>query len=373
MKVCFISYKSYFLFNEKYTGTFGGAEIQLYFLSTELAKDPSFSVSMVVGDYGQPSFQTIENVKLIKYIENKTFLERIKFIRFFAKSLRFYFFLRRINAHIYIQRCKNDLTAFTAFFCNFAKKKFIFMAASDPDVLRKSPEVATFYANYLHNYGIKNSDLIIVQNRKQKELLKINFRKDSLIQKNAFPIIIPEGNKRNGILWVGRCVKLKQPEKVFEIAKRNPDKEFTMICKSVSYKLDYYNDIKCQSGEISNVTFIEYVPFKEIGTYFKKAKIFINTSIYEGFPNTFLQAWRCGTPVISLHVNPDNIIDLFGLGFHSKTLLQMQTDLNVLYSDTKRYKKMSDAACKYVKQNHDIEKIIREFKRHLHSQFHNGI
>ena len=39
-----------------------------------------------------------------------------------------------------------------------------------------------------------------------------------------------------------------------------------------------------------------------------KSKILINTSSFEGFPNTFVQAWANGVPVISLKVDPDNII-----------------------------------------------------------------
>jgi len=40
----------------------------------------------------------------------------------------------------------------------------------------------------------------------------------------------------------------------------------------------------------------------------------INTSNFEGFPNIFLEAWATGVPVISLNVDPGNVIKKRRLG-----------------------------------------------------------
>ena len=34
----------------------------------------------------------------------------------------------------------------------------------------------------------------------------------------------------------------------------------------------------------------------------------------EGFPNIFIEAWACGVPVLSLHVDPGGVIKKEGLG-----------------------------------------------------------
>ena len=62
IRVCFISPKVYPIFNRSMSHVFGGAEVDLYMLSTELAKDDHFSVSVIAGDYGQDDIETIENV-----------------------------------------------------------------------------------------------------------------------------------------------------------------------------------------------------------------------------------------------------------------------------------------------------------------------
>ena len=107
--------------------------------------------------------------------------------------------------------------------------------------------------------------------------------------------------------------------------------------------------------------------------FFQNVKIFVNTSTYEGFPNTFIEAWKNGIPVISLNVNPDDIITAYSLGFCSKTISQMNKDINLLYSDEKLYKKLSNSAYLYVKKNHNLEVIIEEFKRQLYSIVDEGL
>ncbi len=68
---CFIAPKAYPLFNPDAKGVFGGSEVDLYFLATELAKDENFAVSFVTADYGQKKTEVIQNVKIIKKVQLK--------------------------------------------------------------------------------------------------------------------------------------------------------------------------------------------------------------------------------------------------------------------------------------------------------------
>ena len=64
IRICYIAPKTYPVFNPDVGDYFGGANVDLYYLATEIAKDDKFESSFIVADYGQPDGEVIENVTL---------------------------------------------------------------------------------------------------------------------------------------------------------------------------------------------------------------------------------------------------------------------------------------------------------------------
>jgi glycosyltransferase involved in cell wall biosynthesis len=157
---------------------------------------------------------------------------------------------------------------------------------------------------------------------------------------------------------------VKQPEIYLKIAKLLPKLKFLMI-GGESKEKELYTQIEKEANAISNLEFLGFVPHHKIQKYYQEASIFINTSQIEGFPNTFLESWINGTPVISLNVDPDEIICKDKLGFHSKTLEQLLLDVNNLFFDDNLRKEMGMNAKKYVEENHDLKKITSEFEKFI--------
>jgi glycosyltransferase involved in cell wall biosynthesis len=62
---------------------------------------------------------------------------------------------------------------------------------------------------------------------------------------------------------------------------------------------------------------IEYLGARsqaEVNKLLARSHLFINTSLHEGFPNTFIQAWMREVPVVSLHVDPDGLLEKNQIG-----------------------------------------------------------
>lgn len=357
IRICFLSPDAYTNFEPKQGKNIGvgGSETQLYLLATELAKDENFSVYFIVNGFGDLKSKIYQNVFVQKTISALPLIGKL-FILFHAC-----FFLLKNKADIYINRAKGLEVFLVVLIKKILGKKNIYMMAGDPEVdsIQKSLKITLFW------WSVKNSDLIISQNKKQVDFLQNNFKKESLILKSFH--YIPESKiqtKRESILWIGGAQYIKQPNLFLEIAKRFPDQRFVMICSINLALKNYFKEIKEMAKVYHNVEFIDYVPFNQIDSNFQRAKIFINTSTAEGFPNTFVQAAKNKTPIVSLNVNPDNILTKYKIGFCANGNFEWMIEhIKSLLDDSKLWREMSENGYKYAKENHNIKKIIEEYKK----------
>ena len=123
-----------------------------------------------------------------------------------------------------------------------------------------------------------------------------------------------------------------------------------------------YADLVAQAAKIPNLRFIRHVPFNQIDACFQRAKIFVNTSDAEGFPNTFIQACKAGTPILSFNVNPDGFLDTYRCGLCCNgDPARLTYNLKAMLENNK-YVEIGASARKYVEQHHDITKIASRYK-----------
>ena len=359
MKICFIAPKAYPLFNSEVKSSFGGAQVQFSLLAKELAKNKDLKIHFMVADYGQKDVENYDRINVWNSLNFKSIITKqiYKFLKIF----------NRIDADIYVQRGLSIFSGLIAIYCKLKKKKFIYMVAHDRETDETHNAFNSRIRNFFANLVFKYSNLIITQNKYQKENLEKKGIKSTII-KSSYPIKEKISNKKNYILWVGRSEPWKRPKLFLKLAERNPKENFIMICPPSTYNPKLSRIIKKMACIMRNLKFIEFVPFNKIDTYFQEAKIFINTSDQEGFPNTFVQAAKNKTPIISLNVNPDDFLDKYNCGFCcNDNFDELNKKLNELMKDEKLYNKMSNNAFKYTKENHDIKKNAKQFYELINS------
>jgi glycosyltransferase involved in cell wall biosynthesis len=362
-KICFFALNTFPVFSGKYSdgsGEIGGAELQQAIIGKELEKK-GYDISFIIFNNGNPEHEEIDGVTFYKTIEKKYRFSGLT--SYFKAFLSIWSSLKRADADFYCQGGADPLTGIISLFCLVRRKKFIFAVMSDMDINGIFSDNLRFLLRMFFHFGLKTAKTIIVQSNYQKDLLKSRFNRDGIIIKNVYPRQsgITPIKKQPVVLWVSTIRPWKQPEVFLELAKSLPNLQFQMIGGSAPKFESYYQKIKKEADAIPNLEFMGFIPFSQIDQYFAASAIFVNTSPHEGFPNTFLQAWAHFSPVISLNVDPDEIICTHKLGYHSKTFNQLVIDVDLLMNNENERREFGKNGRTYVEREHDVECIIQQY------------
>ena len=312
-KICFVALDIYPCLSGRYpVDRIGGAEVQQMFIGKGL-RAKGYDVSYVTQDYGQPDIEVIDNLRVYKAFKPNAGLFGIRFL--YPRLFKIWKALTRVNADVYYTRGAGFLPSILGIFSKIHKKKFIFAASSDANFIPEMLKLPTQRDKILYRYGLKRAAAIIVQSNIQKSLLWQNFKLHGTVIPN---FCIAEAKhlqdrERRYILWVSFIRHMKRPMQFIRLAQEFPNEEFVMIGGPAASNQTLFEEVKRESATLRNLQFLRFQPFEQTEKYFDKCKVFVNTSVYEGFPNTFLQAWRRGIPVIS-YVDPDNVIKQNKLG-----------------------------------------------------------
>ena len=352
IRVCFIAPKAYPIFNPAVEKVFGGAEVDLYLLATELAKDPAYQVSFIVADYGQPDGEIRQGVRLLKTL---TFRENMP-----AGAKKVWQGMRRADADIYMHEAASMGTVLAAAFCRRYRRAFVYRTASS-----READGAFFAANRIQGFFVRRAfraaDVVIVQNDRDADNLRRTAGVAPIVIRNACRLPAAWQTSKDSILWAGRSLPVKRPDLFLDLAEAFPQQRFVMICQEGTGDADYQRLVR-QARAIENLTFIPRVPYHEIDMYYQNAAIFVNTSESEGFPNAFIQAAAAGAAILSYRVNPDDFLTRYRCGLSCSgdfdTLKQQLASL----LDHDRYRQLGQNARHYAEQHHDINRIVERYK-----------
>jgi glycosyltransferase involved in cell wall biosynthesis len=360
VKICFVGFYAWPLFRPARTGDIGGAEVQLYTLARELARDSGFHVDFVVRDESGGS-ELIDGVSVHKL----PLIRKPGPGRQLAYAAGLWRLLRTIRPDVVVQRAAGSLTALLGTYCALYRKRFVYMIAHDADVEpEKPPWFPGAGAWRAYRFGLRLADRVIAQHDGQRQRLLRNYGKACIVRPCALEAIdaLPVGARRT-ILWVGRCERIKQPEMFIALAQAFPRESFVMVWPPAASGPAYFESIRSQALKLDNLTFVEYVAFAEIGAYFRAALVFVNTALQEGFPNTFVQAWMNGAPVLSLAVDSGGVLARHGIGIScGGSAAALEKALSSLLEDHPRRERLSRSAYTYAREHHDIRRQI-EFDR----------
>lgn len=373
LKICFIGVGTCFLISNKESKNIIGPDIQQFILGKELLKR-NFYVNFICHEKSITTFnvQFGDKFRLIHVKSEKNKFKLLKYIKTLFNNIKS---VRIANADIYIHH-----GGIEGIIPLLLRKKCILSIVSDAfldqnliETNSKEFKKSIFsLVSIVNRINIKCSTSIIVQNKFQRNFLRDNFKINANLIKIPFDISDKTNIKKTipcTILWVGAMAKVKQPELFVKLAKEMPHVNFQMIGGHYN-NVSLFNYIKNQASNLDNLDFLGIVPFDEINNYFKKASVLVNTSMFEGFPNSFVQAWMNCIPIVSLNVDPDGVIIHYNMGFKSENFDQLKQDLNFLLENEDLRMKMGFNGRQYVEKEHDISKIVSQYCKVFQSILH---
>lgn len=105
----------------------------------------------------------------------------------------------------------------------------------------------------------------------------------------AAPVPAP-GPRDIDVLWVSLIDRLQRPDRVLSLARRLPQARLHMAGGPLSGEETLYRAIRHMAGHLPNLAFHSPLPYEETDALYGRAKLLLNTSDEEGFPDSYLQA-----------------------------------------------------------------------------------
>jgi glycosyltransferase involved in cell wall biosynthesis len=338
----------------------GGAEYQAYMLAEKLAEQ-GHEVSYIFIHDGSKLVQS-DTIKLkpIKEIPFST-LSSLRILYAFPV----YSILKNLKPDYIYHRNLSSFCWIATLYAKFHKTKTILHISHDHDVGQfrwsLSPKKAfRNIDNWLKFKGLRKVDTIICQSAFQQEKLMNNYHKDSTLIRNFFPSFEfnNEIKKEDIVVWIANIKKIKNPLAFVELVKCLEHKGYRFIMIGRPPDERSLRDVFTAALLASPIEYLGEVSNVQVNNMLLKAKILCCTSFSEGFPNTFIQAWLRKVPVVSLYVDPDNIIKTKKIGFHSLTLDQMTRDIAALMGNPSLLEKMGLQAQLYAREYHSFNAIF---------------
>jgi len=354
ISICFIMPKAYPLFNRACPAYFGGAEVDLYMLAKELALDERFQISFIVADYGQPYIEERDGLFLINGCDLKSGP--------WKNARRLWQALKTADSQIYFLKTPSPALYLAYRFCQKYHRRLVYRTANsnetDGTYAHKHPLLGRLFYRVL-----KKAAWVFTQNDSDAQNLRQNLALVAHAIKNGHQIMpAPAPQPRDNILWVGRSVTIKNPHLFFQLARKFPQEHFTMICRRATGD-EQYEQLAQLARQTPNLEFLPDVPFEKTSDYFCRAKLFVNTSAAEGFPNTYIQACMAATPILSFTVNPDNFLHHFNCGRCADNEWPKFCRCFEELQQPELLEQLGRNAYHYVRGHHDIKQTVNQYKQ----------
>jgi glycosyltransferase involved in cell wall biosynthesis len=361
-QICFVGLHNLPLLAPEFAdGRAGGAELQQTLLAKALARR-GWSVSMVVADLGQPDGACWHGVTTYRAYRPRAGVRVLRFLH--PRWTRLWGAMRRADADVYYTSCAGAIVGQAAAFTRWHRRKLVFRIASNTDCDPKELLVTYPHEEWLYRIGLARADVVLAQTTAQEQALLRNFERASRV---VPPLLDLAGRTRRSypdrdidVLWLGNLRPLKRPELLLEAARALPHLTFHLAGGPMPGSESFYDEVQRRASQLGNVTFHGLVPYEQTKRLYERSRVLAATSEVEGFPNTYLQAWAHGVPVVAF-LDPEQFIERYGLGRIVQNAADLPHALEHLARAADAWAIVSERCTRFIDERFDEERMLAPY------------
>lgn len=357
--ICFVAQKAYGVLAEKPSHYLGGVEVQIPLMARWFV-ERNYDVTVITWDEGYGAETTVDGIRVISLCREADGLPWVRFFTPRWTSLNAA--LKRANPDVVYYNYGDMALGQIALWAKPRGIPLIFSVPNDKICEADLPTLRSIRERELYQIGLHRSDFVIAQTEHQKQRLAHSFD----VNARVIPMPSTGFEKRTSshagpreVLWVGRFTDEKRLEWMLDIAEALPHLTFRIV-GGASVPTHYSTGLEQRARQIENVILHGRVEQPEMGELYQNAWLLCSTSVYEGFPNVFLEAWSTGLPTVAT-VNPDGILTDAGLGRTANTQKELIDAINEM-SDDDVWRESSEAAWKYFDEVHRVDRVMDRFR-----------
>ena len=358
MKICLVGLDNLPMLAPEYQReTVGGESVQQTLLARALSRR-GHDVRMVVADHGQPDGASWDGIRTFKAYRFDAGVPGLRFLHPRATGL--WAALAGADAELYYTSCAGAQVGLMAMFCAHRRRRLVFRAASDADCDPARLLVPYARDRWLYGYGLRRADAILVQSAAQARDLQRHYGLAGRVAGMLVEGATPPVRRDIDVLWVSNIRQLKRPDLALRLAGWLPEKEVHMVGGPMRGEERLYADVERAALEQRNVIFHGRLPYARASALYARARLLVNTSEVEGFPNSYLQAWMHGVPVVT-QIDPDGVIGREGLGIAARSFNGLRAAVEVLLRQPALWQAASERCRAYMAREHGDEKVLAPY------------
>ncbi|MCH6201893.1 glycosyltransferase family 4 protein [Aquiflexum sp. LQ15W] len=288
----------------------------------------------------------------------------------FYRLPKFFVAIKKSRPDFVLESIPTWTSYFYCLICHFLGTKHILRLANDNMLDERIKWTHSTFERFFIARAFKKTDFILTQNQFQFNNVKAKYPSKKVIKiSNPFRISKQELNfktlNKGYISWVANFRYQKNLQLLYRIAVQLPNEQFKIAGQPLipmdQESTEYLEKLK----SLSNVHLVGSISRDMILDFLKDSKFLLNTSRYEGFSNTFLEAMQSGTPILTTpNVNPDSIISDYQIGMIYEDEANLRLILENMTEEI--YLNMSKNCIDYIENNHDHLVLGKKLLDFLH-------